>query len=248
MGEEVEKDIGEERTDGDTPISRDQVDVLPYRGEEEKQRRINWRPFLRGLPWLPIFIGIGIAAILDPFAGGLVMIVGVCWVFFDLVVSPIIKLRHRRNISEEEYEAEWEERKDKLKEAVEIAERIYVNGPMGTWRFTRSIQKAATRRLVIESRVIIFLPDGKGVYRRFCRQEEVQDTDFFFEYRVETERKLSVKLVNMPGEQEWTVVEYGFRAMSEGEELYLWFVGENPLPAEMAQFWPFTGEYLRTVE
>ncbi len=141
-----------------------------------------------------------------------------------------------------DYEEEWRERNEILEDAVRAAEMRYAEGPIGAWRSTES------NGIFSEFRMVMFQANGKGLYRWNEWKDGNREYDVHFKYMAGEGRSLLVKLVNAPVEQDWVKVGFGFRAVDKGEVLYLWFEGENPLPAEFADYWPFVGAYRRTRE
>ena len=188
---------------------------------------------------------------------------------FALYIRWFMRNRRNARITEEEEEAVWRKYERHKKEMIEVATRIYKNGPMGSWS-KREVTAGSYDTFVCGARALVFHADGTGTYNFSNFVGEIVEIETAFLFKPvgmdsrDARAKTSVDSTfeasardcdgalliqfRSPEIGGWHKVYYGFevrRSRKEDFGLFLWFNGKNPFGVEMKDYWPFGEEVAR---
>lgn len=155
--------------------------------------------------------------------------------------------KSERQVADEEFDAQWENRRHHHEDILNTARRDYSKSLAGRWRIAYGVRHMHGGPTVGQKRIIEFKDDGNGCYQAL----DVSGLDipvrvvFMFKPAGKPLHML-VKLVE-PALEGWHEVEFDFEVRTHGDEpkLLLWIEGENPMPEDVAELWPFQGEFLQ---
>jgi hypothetical protein len=183
----------------------------------------------------PIFaIGVGI------------VLCGLTLLLFAPFGNEIFGFFKRRNMTEREFDLEWNERNEKRQAIEDRARTTHANGPVGKWDCYSAKWKTYGWGHVDEERLIIFEADGTGKYAGFRREASPQKLEVVFRYNGNGPESLSIQIVDPPEPLEAQTVQFGFESKiaADGEgKLILWLESTNPFSPGFADHWPFWGTF-----
>ena len=152
-----------------------------------------------------------------------------------------------RQMAEDEFDAEWEHRRQDHESLLSSARRDYARSPSGCWRIAYGVTHMLGGPTVGQKRIIEFGDAGNGSFQALNVSGLDVPVRVIFMYKAAAQPlHMLVKMVE-PALAGWHEVEFDFevRSTNEDPQLVLWLDAENPMPPDLEELWPFQGEFLR---